>query len=235
MLQIVLAIILLLVPEAYAQTGVVTSMQRPGGVPQRVLDKLAALETKASAVSGLFAYIDDRDGITGTACTDTGVLPKVPTVSSLSPVTEGCTNLIRSKEGLVVSRASLNTGVNATAGTPLAKLQSWMDSYGCASATWMPCNMDNMRQAFTTRNSTAASSLLGGALPVRFFAFDGGHVLPVTSATAITTYGCAGFTNNTAVRGEVLYHNRSESTTVPGFAIALCSGGPGANGACCHY
>lgn len=234
MLQIILAILLLLTPEAYAQVGVVTSTQRAGGVPQRVLDKLKALEDKATLVSGLFTYIDNRDGITGTACTAAAT---VPMVTSLSPVTEACTTLPKNRDGLLVSFTNRNAFISMLpAGTTaLAKLQAELNNQNCATATgWRPCTTDNLRQAFTLRNSTAASTGFGGSSNIRLLGLDGGQILRLNAATAVTSNMCSGYTSSGALRGEVIYQATDEGTA-GGLGVMLCSvAGNGALAACCR-
>ena len=229
MLQVILAILLLLVPEAYAQSGVVTSMQRPGGVPQRVLDKLKALEDKYTTVSGLFAYIDARDG---NASTCTG--------ATVGIVEASCTSIPRTRDNLIVSFTNTNAGIaSLSAGaTAYAKLLNTMNGQGCATASgWYPCTTDNLRTAFTLRNSTAASTGFGGTYNIRHLGFDGGHALRVTTTTAVTSNMCSGFTSSSGtLRGEVVYHGTGEGVITAGLSTTLCGGtANGAVIACCRY
>jgi hypothetical protein len=111
-----------------------------------------------------------------------------------------------------------------------------MNSYSCSTASgWQPCTTDNLRQAFTLRNSTAASTGFGGTYNIRLLGLDGGQALRLTTTTAVTSNMCSGFSSSSStLRGEVVYQATDEGTA-GGLGVLICGGvANGALTACCR-
>lgn len=194
MLQIVLAMFLLLwAGSGQAQDGVVTSLQRPGGVPTYLLDRLNALETQYNALNSTLS------GYTSTVVTN-------PASCGASQVFAGTCQAMPSARRLIevaVTSTSASgdlTAYGAAASTSLiTRVHGFLNNAsGCPTASgWSFCTADQLRQAQALRVTGYSP---GVAYASYFFALDPGYLSWVGggldySPEAITTTSCSARTS----------------------------------------
>lgn len=173
-------VLCLLAVNAQAQAGVVTSLQRPGAVPQAVLDKLVALEAKHTAVNGDYT-------------TYAAVINSPGGCSSSTVYAGSCGTMPGSSVKLtqISATTTTNNGDMAGTGGMVTRMHTFFNtgSSGCPTASgWSFCTRDQIQQASTLRISGYNS---GTSFTGRYFTMDPNYVAWASGGVSgATTTSC---------------------------------------------
>jgi hypothetical protein len=199
MLQIVAGLFILFwagLGQAQAQDGVVTSLQRAGGVPTYVLDRLNALEaqynTLSSTLSGYTTTVVTNPASCGASQVFAGTCQAMPSARRLTEISLTSTTVMGD---LTAYGAAVSTSMST-------RVHGFLNNAsGCPTASgWSYCTADQLKQAHTLRvtgYNPASSSL------ARFIALDPGYLLWAgggadLSPEAVVTTSCSAMTSSSA-------------------------------------
>lgn len=170
----------LLAMNAQAQSGVVTSMQRPGAVPQSVLNKLVALEAKHTAVYNdyyNYATVINNPFMCSSSTVFAGSCVSIPSTSV--KLTE------------ISATTTTNNGDMAGTGGMVTRMHTFFNtgSSGCPTASgWSFCTRDQVQQASTLRITGYNP---GTGFTGRYFTMDPNYVAWASGGVSgATTTSC---------------------------------------------